>query len=407
MIPGSSPLYGLNTLGGALLLTTKNGFTDKGGSLDVSGGSWGRIQTDADFGVHGRNLGFYAGIGSSYETGWRDYSSSRVQQAFLRGDWRPDEATSIALSYTGAHAKLYGTQALPIEWASKPAAAFTWPDFFVNNLSQFNLQGSRQLNEDWALQANAYLRISQSRSFNSNTNDFDEYDADEDGSLGYMPGGPFDPHSLGRYYYVGLSPAYDPHNPAATINNVVASNVLGNVYTRGFGGSLQAVVNGSLAGHANQLALGVSLDVGDSVFNQSGQPAFFPYEVDLRGVALGLQPFAQDPPEKSSETPLSVKPFFVVSNSAPPSVFRPYSGLEPGISSTLRMAKSGITSQFIVPAKGSFWRTPPMYTDMPEGEPSSGDNVKPRKNKLPCQGLPCDWVTFTPWKLRCSKSVTD
>lgn len=311
LIPGSSPLYGLNTLGGALLLTTKNGFTDKGGSLDVSGGSWGRIQIDADFGVHGRNLGFYAGIGSSYETGWRDYSSSRVQQAFLRGDWRPDEATSIALSYTGAHAKLYGTQALPIEWASKPAAAFTWPDFFVNNLSQFNLQGSRQLNEDWALQANAYLRISQSRSFNSNTNDFDEYDADEDGLLGYMPGGPFDPHSLGRYYYVGLSPAYDPHNPAATINNVVASNVLGNVYTRGFGGSLQAVVNGSLAGHANQLALGVSLDVGDSVFNQSGQPAFFPYEVDLRGVALGLQPFAQDPMTNAGSVSRSYGVYFM------------------------------------------------------------------------------------------------
>jgi outer membrane receptor protein involved in Fe transport len=295
LIPGSSPLYGLNTLGGALLLTTKNGFTDTGGSLDVSGGSWGRMQSGADFGVHGKNLGFYAGIGSSYETGWRDYSSSRVQQAFLRGDWRPDEATSIALSYTGAHAKLYGTQALPIEWASQPAAAFTWPDFFVNNLSQFNLQGSRQLNQDWALQANAYLRISQSRSFNSNTNDFDEYDAEEDGPLGYTPGGPFDRDSLGQYYYAGLSPAYDPHNPAATINNVVASNVLGNVYARGFGGSLQAVGNGSLAGHANQLALGVSLDVGDSVFNQSGQPAFFPYAVDLRGATLGLQPFAQDP----------------------------------------------------------------------------------------------------------------
>ncbi|HUH30375.1 MAG TPA: TonB-dependent receptor [Rhodanobacter sp.] len=295
LVPGSSPLYGLNTLGGALLLTTKNGFADPGGSLNVSGGSWGRIQTDVDFGVHGKTLGLYVGIGNSYESGWRDYSPSRVQQAFLRADWQPDDATSIALSYTGAHAKLYGTQALPIEWASRPEAAFTWPDFFVNNLSQFNLQGARQLNQDWALQANTYLRTSQSRSFNSNTNDFDTYDPDAEGPLGYAAAGPFDPDSLGRYYYSGLTPAYDPRNPAATINNVVASNVLGNIYARGFGGSVQAVGDGSLAGHAQQFTVGVSLDVGDSVFNQSGQPAFFPYEVASRGKTMGLQPFARDP----------------------------------------------------------------------------------------------------------------
>jgi iron complex outermembrane receptor protein len=293
LIPGSSPLFGLNTLGGALLLTTKNGFTDPGGAVDVSGGAWGRIQTDADFGVHGKTFGLYAGVGTSYETGWRDYSSSRVQQVFLRGDWRPDDATSIALSYTGAHAKLHGTQALPIEWASRPETAFTWPDFFVNNLSQFSLRGSRQLNQAWALQANAYLRISQSRSFNSNTNDYDDYDP-EDGPLGYAADGPFDPDSLGRYYYSGLTPAYDPANPAATINNVPASNVLGNVHTRGFGASFQAVGDGSLAGHLNQFTVGVSLDVGDSIFNQSGQPAFFPYEIALRGDTLGLQPFALD-----------------------------------------------------------------------------------------------------------------
>ena len=295
LIPGSSPLFGLNTLGGSLLYTTKDGFTSPGGSLDVSGGSWGRIQADADFGVHGKTLGFYVGVGNNYETGWRDYSSSRVQQAFARADWRPDNATTIALSYTGAHAKLYGTQALPVEWAGKPEAAFTWPDFFVNNLSQFSLLGSRQLNQNWALQANAYLRISHSRSFNSNTNDYEGAGLGEDELPGYATDGPFDPDSLGRYYYSGLTPAYDPRNPAATINNVPASNVLGNLHTRGFGVSFQAVGDGSLAGHLNQFTVGVSLDVGNSVFSQSGQPAFFPDDAASRGNTLGLQPFALDP----------------------------------------------------------------------------------------------------------------
>ena len=38
----SSPLYGLNALGGAISVTMKNGFTYQGGELEVSGGSFGQ-----------------------------------------------------------------------------------------------------------------------------------------------------------------------------------------------------------------------------------------------------------------------------------------------------------------------------------------------------------------------------
>lgn len=295
LIPGSNPLYGRNTLGGALVLTTKSGFSDPGGAVDVTGGSWGRIQEDADYGWHNQTFGLYAGVANSYETGWRDYSPSRVQQAFVRGDWRPDDATNIALSYTGAHAVLHGTQSLPVEWADTPKVGFTWPDSFVNNLSQFNLTGSRQMTTDWSLQASAYLRLSKSRAFNSNTNDFDEYDAGEDGPLGYAPGGPFDPDSLGQFYYAGLTPAYDPLDPAATINNVPASNILSHVQTRGYGGSIQTVNTEDWWAHANQFTAGLSLDAGTTTFTQLGQPAYFPYTTALRGDAVGMLSFNLDP----------------------------------------------------------------------------------------------------------------
>ena len=294
LVPGSSPQYGRNTLGGALLLTSKSGFTDPGQAFDVSGGSWGRIQADAEFGWHDKTLGFYAGVGSDYETGWRDDSPSRVQQAFLRADWHPDDATDVALSYTGAHARLFGTQTIPVEWADTPKAAFTWPDSFVNNLGQFNLFGSRQLNPAWALQANAYLRISQSRGFNSNTNDFDAYDP-ADGPLGYAVNGSFNPDSVGQFFYAGVAPPYDPRDPAATINNVPAANVLANVHTRSYGGTLQIVNDSRFAGHGNQFTVGVSLDAGSTAFTQFGQPAYFPVDVRLRGEAVGLLPFATDP----------------------------------------------------------------------------------------------------------------
>ena len=294
LVPGSIPVFGRNTLGGALLLTSKNGFDDPGGAFALSGGSWGRIEEHADFGAHGALFGFYAGIGSDYESGWRDYSPSRVRQIFLRADWRPDDATEVALSYTGAHGKLYGTQTIPVAWADTPRAAFTWPDYFVDNLGQLNLRGSRQLSPAWALQANVYLRVSQSRGFDSDTNDFDGHGAD-DAAPGYAAGGPFDPDSLGQYYYAGLAPPYDPLDPAATINNVVATNMLSNVHTRGHGGSIQVVNDASPWGHANQFTAGLSLDAGNTVFDQFGQPAFFPYDNRRRGETIGLLPFAMAP----------------------------------------------------------------------------------------------------------------
>jgi iron complex outermembrane receptor protein len=292
LVPGSNPLYGLNTLAGALLLASKSGFSDPGGSLNISGGSWGRVQTDVDFGVHGRRFGLYVGASSDHESGWRDYSPSRVQQAFVRGDWRPDEDTRFTLSYSGAHGRLSGTQSLPLDWLRTPQVAYTWPDHFTDNINAFNAQASRQLGPDWAMQANAYLRISQSRTFNSNTNDYRSVAAD--GAPDYAANGPYDPVAVGRYYYAGLGPAYDPANPAATINNVPASNVLNNVHTRGYGGSVQAVSTASWGRRDNQFTVGLSLDAGASAFTQYAQPAYFALDVAQRGNAVGLVPFARD-----------------------------------------------------------------------------------------------------------------
>lgn len=296
LIPSSNPLYGLNTLGGALVLASKSGFTDPGGAFGVSGGSWGRTQTDADFGAHGRTFGIYAGVGSDDESGWRAHASSRVRQGFARLDWHPDDGTKVALSWLGAHGRLFGTQTIPVEWADTPAVAFTWPDDVVDNTSQFTLRGTRELGHGWSLQAAAYLRLSQSRSFNSNTNDYAACDPARPGDCpDCAAGGPFDPHSVGTYHYSGLTPSYDPYNPAATLNNVPAANVLGNVHTRGYGGSLQAVDVGQVGGHANRFTVGSSLDAGSSRFTQYGQPAYFPRDTARRGDSIGLQPFGLDP----------------------------------------------------------------------------------------------------------------
>ena len=69
-------------------------------------------------------------------------------------------------------------------------------------------------------------------------------------------------------------------------------------------------------------------------------------------------------------------PDFVRNASAPPRVFRPNNGLEPGITSMALIAPSGIRSQFTVSPNGVLTRTPSWKTERPWGSPSNGDARK-------------------------------
>ena len=48
LIPGSNPLFGLNTLGGALSIRTKDGFANPVAALEASAGSFGRREVEAE-----------------------------------------------------------------------------------------------------------------------------------------------------------------------------------------------------------------------------------------------------------------------------------------------------------------------------------------------------------------------
>jgi iron complex outermembrane recepter protein len=59
LIPGSNPVFGLNTLGGALSINTKSGFQYPGFTAAAYGGSWGRSSSEFEWGGHGRNADFF------------------------------------------------------------------------------------------------------------------------------------------------------------------------------------------------------------------------------------------------------------------------------------------------------------------------------------------------------------
>ncbi len=82
-MPGSDPLFGLNTLGGAVSIETKDGHTAPGLSIAVSGGSFGRRAVEAQYGgSNARGLSWYLAGNLFREDGWREYSPSEVRQSF-------------------------------------------------------------------------------------------------------------------------------------------------------------------------------------------------------------------------------------------------------------------------------------------------------------------------------------
>ncbi|HET8698127.1 MAG TPA: TonB-dependent receptor plug domain-containing protein, partial [Gammaproteobacteria bacterium] len=83
LLPGANPLFGLNALGGAIAIDTKSGFTDPGTRLEVSTGSFGRVNAQVETGgASGDRLGWFVTASHFDEDGWRDFSPSRANQLF-------------------------------------------------------------------------------------------------------------------------------------------------------------------------------------------------------------------------------------------------------------------------------------------------------------------------------------
>src|SRR5215472_12954125 len=138
LISGSSPVFGLNTLGGALSVRTRSGHDNPGTELEAYGGSFGRRSFQGETG--GESGGFDYFLTASYfdESGWRDFSPSRFWQAFGKAGWQ-NERTDLDLSYTYANTRLYGNGPTPTSMLDYRREASYTPDFTGNLLNFVNL----------------------------------------------------------------------------------------------------------------------------------------------------------------------------------------------------------------------------------------------------------------------------
>jgi iron complex outermembrane recepter protein len=262
LIPGSNPLFGLNTLGGALSLSTKSGFSNDGIEASETLGSWGRHQTQFTAGTHDEHVAGLMAFNYLREDGWRSNSPSAINQAFARtdvqGDW--GQLTAQALY---ADNELFGGGLLPFEdYVDDPAQTYTTPDGAQNGVRHFWLTGRGDITDELSLSALAYHRTSDQATVNG-----DFWEQWSDAAAGRVE--PCDPQdgTTGRFQN-GANETGGTGLGIGCLPNGVLSQ--GFTEQQGHGGSLQF----NWVTETNQLVLGATYDSDRTLFNQTEQLGF-------------------------------------------------------------------------------------------------------------------------------------
>jgi len=171
MIPGSNPVFGLNTLGGALAIRTKSGFSHPGSKIEAAGGSFGRRNLEVEHGGNNGTIGWYMAADWFKENGWRDFSSSEVKQFFGKLSHR-SRAGELDLTLSRAVTRLNGNGLLPESmYRARREQIFTHPDTTRNDLTQLALNGRFWLSDTTSLSGTVYQRRNKTRTLNGDVND--------------------------------------------------------------------------------------------------------------------------------------------------------------------------------------------------------------------------------------------
>jgi outer membrane receptor protein involved in Fe transport len=181
LVPGSDPLFGLNTLGGALSVQTKNGVTNPGFDGSVTYGSSGRKEIQGAYGggpAPSTNMGFNWFVAGNvfHESGWRFDSPSDVRQAFVRLGWRSAK-TDIAVTSSYADNNLIGNGLQDYRLLDRDySSVYSIPDSTVNRSPSVNLILHHTFSDTLTFAGNAWYRHISTYGIdaNLNTDSFDE-----------------------------------------------------------------------------------------------------------------------------------------------------------------------------------------------------------------------------------------
>ncbi len=251
-VEDSDPIYGLNALGGAVSVHLRDGFGWQGGEADLSGGSFGTVTADGQYGARVGDFAVYIAGGEQHQDGWRDLQSTDVQTLFTDVGWRRDDS-SVHVNLSLANSSLNGPGTTPVQLlAVDPRAQFTGPNLIANTSTQIEVSGATRLGTV-SLEGNAYYGYLLQRVVNGNAAD-DTPCEDGTGLLCASDGVP----STTR----GGLPITDFSNggPISELDRQTTN-------TNRYGAAIQASRTGRVLGLANRALVGASFGGAQTLFS--------------------------------------------------------------------------------------------------------------------------------------------
>ena len=292
LMPGSNPLFGLNTLGGALSIQTKDGRSHPGAALQATVGMHARRAAEFEYGGNNQTYDWFVTGNVFKENGWRDDSPSRVGQLFGKLGWR-NAATDLKLTLAHAGNRLTGNGLQEQRLLARDyASVYTKPDITGNKSSFLNLALNHSAGDNVVFSGNTYYRRLLTRTLNGDINE---------GSLGQAL---YQPNTAERaaltaagysgFPVAGESAANSPFPFWRCIANTLLKDEPGEKcnglinHTRtaqeNYGLSGQVSLLGILAGHKNQFTGGAAYDASRVKFSQSVQLGYLNPDRSITGL---------------------------------------------------------------------------------------------------------------------------
>lgn len=273
VIGGANPVFGLNSLGGALSLQTKTGFDFVGTEAQVMGGSFGRLTGSVQHGGHSEAVGYYLNVDYFEEDGWRDFSASEALRFLGSLSVRGGEDSELNFTLSLGDTKLRGNGASPAELlAIDREQVFTHPDLTENSQTQLLIDGQHRLSDTLLLAGTAHYRKLDTDSFNGDgtifeecdyegeellveeefddLNDDDECSSEDDANIELV-----------------LDPSGEPIEAELDDEELDAINNIGRREQESYGASLQLNWGGQLGSNRNDFLFGVAFNEGRTTFN--------------------------------------------------------------------------------------------------------------------------------------------
>src|ERR1700730_17611730 len=147
----NNPAFGLNALGGAVVVQMKDGFNYHGAEIDTMGGSFGRVQSSAQWGKQIDNFATYVALEGLHDDGFRNFSASNIRRFYGDVGAKNDQA-EFHLNLGAAQNDFGASATVPVELLQPYyGATYTTPQTSNNSVGYANLTGKQPCDADATL----------------------------------------------------------------------------------------------------------------------------------------------------------------------------------------------------------------------------------------------------------------